>query len=268
MNHTLRQELILCDPFSSANPKNERGGRWNRLHKLDTTDPDYGNVERQFIDGWRHLHKAKPRVKAIFKVISPPSFHMPYLQHRDRVLRDMRALMHQTDSPNEQLLFHGTNRVCSLGEDNTSTHLCQLPECHLCCIIRNSFDVKKCGTKNKFCRFGTGIYTTSVSSKADDYTRNVNGNTATRALLLNRVIVGNPKMRTRNAVNLLSPPPGCHSVIGEPGADLNYEETVVYNNDAIRPAFLIIYGEEVEISKPKPKLQTVIRTLFNTPLVT
>ena len=26
--------------------------------------------------------------------------------------------------------------------------------------------------------------------------------------------------------------------------DLNYDETVVYDNDAIRPAFLIVYGED------------------------
>jgi hypothetical protein len=49
---------------------------------------------------------------------------------------------------------------------------------------------------------------------------------------------------------------------------LNYEETVVYNNDAIRPAFLIVYGEDVETPKPKPTLQAVIKTLFKTPIAT
>ena len=29
-----------------------------------------------------------------------------------------------------------------------------------------------------------------------------------------------------------------------PGVDLNYGETVVYDNDAIRPAFLVVYGED------------------------
>ncbi|KAF9444467.1 hypothetical protein P691DRAFT_778246 [Macrolepiota fuliginosa MF-IS2] len=184
---------------------------------------------------------------------------MAYFQYRDRILGDMSRLMHQTNSPNEQLLFHGTNRTCSLGEGRANTDLCQRPECYLCCIIRNSFDITKCGTKNKFRRFGTGIYTTSVSSKADDYIQDVNGNTAARALLLNRVIVGNPGRLTRNATNLLSPPTGCHSIVGEPGVDLKYEETVVYNNDAIRPAFLIIYGEEVEIPKPGPTRRKLVK---------
>ncbi|KXN91287.1 Tankyrase-1, partial [Leucoagaricus sp. SymC.cos] len=215
-------------------------------------------VKQQFYKGWKHPHKRKPRIKVIFRIISPPSFHIPYYQHRD-LSESSRCTV---TSPNERFLFHGTSRACSLGEDRSTIHLCMLPECHLCCIVRNSFDIRKCGTKNKFQRrFGTGIYTTSVSSKADDYTQNIDQEAATRVLLLNRVIVGKPNRRIHNAVNLTAPPPGCHSVIGEPGAGLNYEETVVYNDDAIRPAFLIVYVE-----KPKLKLRTVIKMLLNTPM--
>ena len=46
--------------------------------------------------------------------------------------------------------------------------------------------------------------------------------------------------------------------------DLNYEETVVYENDAIRPAFLIVYGDTPQ--KTKSKLQSLALALFNTPL--
>jgi hypothetical protein len=52
-------------------------------------------------------------------------------------------------------------------------------------------------------------------------------------------------------------------LVGEPGGDLNYEETVVYDNDAIRPAFLIVYGDRPEF---KSKLHSLIATLFKTPL--
>jgi hypothetical protein len=52
-------------------------------------------------------------------------------------------------------------------------------------------------------------------------------------------------------------------VLGEPGGDLNYEETVVYDNDAIRPAFLIVYGDHPDV---KSKLHSWIATLFKTPL--
>jgi len=50
------------------------------------------------------------------------------------------------NSANEQFLFHGTNRFCRLAEDASRVRLCSLLKCDLCSIIRNSFDVKRCGT--------------------------------------------------------------------------------------------------------------------------
>ena len=38
----------------------------------------------------------------------------------------------------------------------------------------------------------------------------------------------------------------CAQVMGIPGRDLNYDETVVYNNEAIRPVYLITYGSQRE----------------------
>lgn len=56
-------------------------------------------------------------------------------------------------------------------------------------------------------------------------------------------------------------------VLGVPGRDLNYEETVVYDNDAIRPAFLIVYGDAPPVP-PKPMNPRVAaKKLFTTPLV-
>jgi hypothetical protein len=91
--------------------------------------------------------------------------------------------------------------------------------------------------------------------------------------------------RRHRAVDFMAPPPGYHSVrlyvnsvhehffdvrsqvIGEPGSELNYEETVVYHNDAIRPAYLIIYSEQTNFIKPKLKFRNAVKALFNTPLV-
>jgi len=41
--------------------------------------------------------------------------------------------------------------------------------------------------------------------------------------------------------SLTQPPAGYDAVIGEPGGNLNYDECIVYNNDAIRASFLIVY---------------------------
>ena len=158
------------------------------------------------------------------------------------------TLRNRTKNPaNEQFLFHGTNRFCRLAEDASRVRLCNLSKCHLCSIIRNSFDIKRCGTyehpffynipnnyligtKHKFRRFGTGIYTTVCSSsesyqywgfgivwqwrwpEADDYVLNADESSKFRVLLVNRVVVGNPHKRRQNATKLTEPPYGHHAV--------------------------------------------------------
>lgn len=103
-------------------------------------------------------------------------------------------------------------------------------------------------------------------------------------MLANRVVLGKPRKQQENAEHLTEPPKGYHSVrqsvlslvhslnfllqvIGKPGLELNYPETVVYDNDAIRPAFLIVYGNSEPSEKKDPKrLRNLITTLFNTPV--
>jgi len=81
---------------------------------------------------------------------------------------------------------------------------------------------------------------------------------------VNRVVVGKPHKLRQNATGLTEPPCGHHAVVGEPGVDLNYGETVVYDDDAIRPAFLIVYREDIQ--EVKSNLKSLIITLFKTPL--
>lgn len=100
--------------------------------------------------------------------------------------------------------------------------------------------------------------------EADDYVSNLSKDAVWRVLLLNRVAVGRSKQLRINAVNLTGPLPGYDSVVGVPGADLNYEETVVYANNAIRPSYLVVYGGEQQVIKKKFKV--TLRKLFTTPL--
>ncbi|KAJ7249181.1 hypothetical protein B0H12DRAFT_700372 [Mycena haematopus] len=85
-------------------------------------------------------------------------------------------------------------------------------------------------------------------------------------LLVNRVVVGNPLTRQYNAEELTELPFGYHSVVGVPGADLNYAETVVYANDAIRPAYLIVYAADVPPEVHVADLRSILSTLFKTPI--
>ncbi|KAG8883671.1 hypothetical protein FRB97_006161 [Tulasnella sp. 331] len=89
-------------------------------------------------------------------------------------------------------------------------------------------------------RFGRGLYTTSVSSKADDYNVSQN-NTEYKAMLVAKVVLGRSYTLYKNAKSLTDPPPGYQSIAGEVGEDLTYDEQVVYHDEAIRPAYLIIY---------------------------
>ncbi|KAF8910519.1 hypothetical protein CPB84DRAFT_1763865 [Gymnopilus junonius] len=253
----------IIDEFSFDHPENKGYGKSKRLRLLSSSNPQFSTIEKQFYKGWKHPNKPKPKVHAIFKILSPDSILRPYHRYRALILSSP-ALRNRTKNPaNEQLLFHGTNRHCTLAEDGSRIRLCILSKCNLCSVIRNSFDVKKCGTKHKFRRFGTGIYTTACSSKADDYALNADESTKLRVLLVSRVIVGNPHKRRQNATGLTEPPCGHHSVVGEPGIDLNYEETVVYDNDAIRPAYLIVYGDT---PTSKSKFRSLVTALFKTPL--
>ncbi|KAF8808628.1 ADP-ribosylation [Phlegmacium glaucopus] len=256
--------MSTVDEFSLDHPKNQGNRKWKRLVPVSTGDPLYSTLEKKFIRGWKHPDRKKPQLQAIYKILWSDASLKPYNDYRALVASSPALPDRSMDPANEQLLFHGTNRYCSLAEDGSRTRLCNLPACHLCSILRNSFDVLKCGTKHKFRRFGTGIYTTSCSSKADDYVLNGDESSKRRVLLASRVVVGNPHKRRQNATNMIEPPCGHHSVVGEPGIDLNYEETVVYNNDAIRPAFLIVYGDIPQ--KTRSKLKSLAVTLFKTPL--
>jgi len=223
---------VIIDKFSWEHPDNEE---YVRLKVLSLGDEHFSTMEELFYDGWTHPYKAKPKIQAIFKILSPNWSFKQY--HRHYAMAISPESLRKKNPGNEQFLFHGTNRFCRLGEHNSLIQPCSLPTCNLCSIIRDSFDMKRCGTKHDFRRFGDGIYTTVSSSKADDYVLNGDESLRFRVLLVSRVVVGKPHKRRQNATWLTKPPYGLDSVVGEPGVDLNYEETVVYDNDAIRPAF-------------------------------
>jgi len=129
--------------------------------------------------------------------------------------------------------------MCNIGDDG-ETQLCDHPSCALCGIIQSSFDLSFAARTPRFKRFGLGIYTSSTSSKAEDYSQN-GGNSNLKAMLLNKVVVGMGYKTAVDNVNMNRPPPGFDSVIGEVGKALNYDELVVYNNDAILPSYLVMY---------------------------
>ena len=61
--------------------------------------------------------------------------------------------------------------------------------------------------------------------------------------MLNKVVVGKGYKMMHDNPTMVAPPSGFDSVLAEVGGSLNYDELVVYTNDAIRPSFLVMYDE-------------------------
>ncbi|CCM01087.1 uncharacterized protein FIBRA_03135 [Fibroporia radiculosa] len=194
----------------------------------------YASVSKQFTDGWRHP-TSKPTVIKIWKIYGDK-------RHSDRFSRYKLAVERRTglSNGNSRRRWHGTSRSCLLGDNEYNQDLCSARDCSLCSIIRSSFELAQAGNNTNFGRFGAGIYTSATSSKANDYVKE-NGGSPYRAALLNDVVLGKAKKLFTGDTSLTAPPQGYDSVIGEPGGDLNYDESIVYKNEAICPLFLIIY---------------------------
>ncbi|KAF5390904.1 hypothetical protein D9757_004029 [Collybiopsis confluens] len=199
----------------------------------------FTGVSEQFKASWRHVGTKCPTVKRIYKIVSPQASLAAYNAYKAAVEAKGQFAAAGRSAGNENRRWHGTKRECHLG-DKGQTQFCSSPTCSLCCIVKTSFDLTLFGKKTGWGRFGKGIYTSSTSSKSNDYSTNEN-RCSLKAMLLNKVIVGKGCKLTQDNTILTAPPAGYDSVLAEKGGSLNYDELVVYTNDAIRPSFLVMY---------------------------
>ncbi|KIO27723.1 hypothetical protein M407DRAFT_72785 [Tulasnella calospora MUT 4182] len=203
----------------------------------------FEQVSRLFEDGWKHPEKKRPKIKRIYVIDLPDHLNESYQEYKD-----MLARQNGSSGVNEQLVFHGTTRTCSLGEDISD--LCEKVTCILCCILKTSFLVSKSGSAGRtFKRFGPGIYTSSVSSKADDYTQ-APWFSDDRIIIVARVALGKSSIHYRTTEYLTEPPIGYDSILGEVGINLNYNEQVLFKDEAIRPAYIVVYERPTAAPAP------------------
>ncbi|PPR03601.1 hypothetical protein CVT24_007590 [Panaeolus cyanescens] len=100
------------------------------------------------------------------------------------------------------------------------------------------------GTKRASRMFGPGIYSTRVSSKADDYTGNSDSTLRTSTMIVNHVALGRTKIMHAAQHDMTHAPHMYNSVTAATypeGGKVNYHEAVVYREDAICANALIIY---------------------------
>ncbi|KAI0080964.1 ADP-ribosylation, partial [Panus rudis PR-1116 ss-1] len=200
----------------------------------------FHSVEAQFKTSWRHGDRVCPTVRRIYKVIAEQSSLDKYDAYRAAVEARGQFVKDGRSAGNENRRWHGTTRECRLG-DKGHVQFCSSTKCSLCCIMKTSYDLNLWGKKTGWGRFGAGIYTSSTSSKSNDYSSNVDPNAALKAIILNKVVVGKGYKMTQDNTSLTAPPNGFDSVLAEKGSRLNHDELVVYTNDAIRPSYLVMY---------------------------
>lgn len=180
--------------------------------------PKRETILKQFQQSW--MKGDCPVVKEIYKIHNP-------IKHKL-----FGGYVSMKDIDNVCRRWHGTRIKCDF-----KGKPCGNMDCALCNISTVGFKLNFTGTgplSKSFKRFGDGIYTARNSSKSSDYATE-------KIMFLCKVAIGNPFTTMENQVHLKSPPKGCDSVVGVPGKDLNYEETVVYHEDAVLPAYVVLW---------------------------
>ncbi|KAH7265972.1 hypothetical protein B0J15DRAFT_545992 [Fusarium solani] len=94
------------------------------------------------------------------------------------------------------------------------------------------------------CMFGNGVYTTTVSSKADLFAENQDIHSQLHAVFICRIVSNRPQYLRRPDNVRTRPDRGYDSVeavLTHNGGTVRYPETIVYREDAIIPVGVILY---------------------------
>ncbi|GLB38958.1 putative adp-ribosylation [Lyophyllum shimeji] len=214
----------------------------------------YDSVKTQFYETWTHPASERPRPKKVVRILGitcPTKITEAYLKYKAALEKRGKFSTRGMEPANERRRWHGTMiENCKM----LSGHLADRGECDddiakcvLCSIINTGFRKPQPVTPSNQ-MFGFGVYLTATSSKADGYTGKRVGNfihaaTGLRAIILNKVAVGRAMKMPKASENLLRPPQGYDSVIGEPGftVNLKYDELIVYETAALLPSYVVVY---------------------------
>lgn len=209
------------------------------LHMTHTIARD---IQTIFQNGWKHT-TTQPTLHSIYVIYPIQNVDTGYFGHQNALESRHRFVNRGMLHGNEQSRWHGCTRACRLGEQGQTTP-CTYTNCQLCTIIRSNFDVPWVARQG---RWGTGAYTSQTTSKSHLWTGNLQiPKSPWTALLLNYVLVGNTYTPQWDMNTLVQPPAGYDSVSNpthnQPRGPLDYDTTVVYNRDSIRPTYLVLYA--------------------------
>ncbi|KAK3984021.1 hypothetical protein QBC44DRAFT_253835 [Cladorrhinum sp. PSN332] len=138
--------------------------------------------------------------------------------------------------------FHGTQIACCLTTDANGYFVpCRNSDCNFCRIFRESFRIDKASAGGMF---GAGIYSSSCSSKADNYSRNHHIRTTIHAVIICRVVLGRKQLLKTEDRNRKAPDNGflsVEAVTKKNGGSVEYPESITYWEDCVIPVGFILY---------------------------
>jgi len=210
------------------------------IFQLDDHDPKFEEIRHRFDVSWKDTDKPKPTVKLIWKIVMNKQLMDSFFNYRKNVESTRNFTAQRMAPGNECRKWYGLRRDCALGDDPSKYILCSSSQCAVCHIMKNSFKKEILWTKRPG-QYGQGIYSSALSSRADDFTSN-GTMSSNKALMLATVIVGKGLKCTTDRRSYTTAPRGYDSVLSETGTSLAFDEVVVYDNDAMRPVWLVIYG--------------------------
>ncbi|KAF9565448.1 ADP-ribosylation [Agrocybe pediades] len=206
------------------------GSAVNLIH-VPRSDPEYQIISSKFYDGWKHP-KAVPTIERIF-----------YVAYSSAGLAHLGMFSEYSNKVgNTQLLFHGTRRVCRIGDSPENVTCCNHDNCNLCSILRGSYNMERAQNARMF---GPGIYSTAVSSKADIYCSKAYTTQRHRVMIVNHVALGRSKTMYEASHDMQHAPHLYNSVVAATvpeGGKVQYHEAVVYREDAICANAIIVYS--------------------------
>ncbi|KAK7061230.1 hypothetical protein R3P38DRAFT_2828296 [Favolaschia claudopus] len=206
------------------------------LKRLKYSESRFQDIASKFRESWLHTDRKLANIGFIYDCQVDETLWYDYREYSERV--------GNTQAP----LWHGTSRKCTLGDDPSNAELCHNSDCSLCQIIKTGY---KTGHARSSGLLGSGIYTTTVSSKAAKYAT-TSKKSKYNVVLYNIVAVGRRYNATGPMKNASSPPPGYNSVYGNPGVtslgpgkrSLQFIETCIYDDNAIEPLYMVLFTEE------------------------
>ena len=141
--------------------------------------------------------------------------------------------------------YHGTQIKCDMLEYYEP---CSQSDCGVCGISKQGFDPGRIN-RSSWQRFGKGFYFAPNSSKSYDYPGSTHSreHSTYHCMLVCDVAPGRKYVLHENQPLITGTPEGYHSVYGKShwmwglkkSPEINYDELVVFDKEAIRPHYIL-----------------------------